>query len=300
MAGTFTAIDLSQLPAPDVIERLDFETILAETLAEYLARDPDHTAPLESDPAYKILEVAAYRELLLRQRVNDAARGVMLAYAEDGDLDQIGANFNVRRLLIQPADPTTIPPTPAVWESNADYRRRIQLSFEGFTTAGSEGSYVFHGLSAAPDVKDVAAVSPQPGVVTVYVLSRTGNGEAPANLLDSVDQALNAENTRPMTDQVVVQSASIVPYTVEAELVMYPGPDSALIRQTAEDAVRAHVDSLHRIGHDVSLSGIYAALHRPGVQRVNLVSPAANLVIDNSEAAFCTSIAVTAAGAPDV
>ena len=122
MAGTFTAIDLSQLPAPSIIEQLDFETILDEILADFLARDPSHTAPLESDPAYKILEVAAYRELLLRQRVNDGARGVMLAYAVGSDLDQIGANFSVRRLLIQPADPTTIPPTPAVYESDEDYR----------------------------------------------------------------------------------------------------------------------------------------------------------------------------------
>lgn len=300
MAGTFTAIDLSQLPAPSIIEQLDFETILGEILADFLERDPNHTAPLESDPAYKILEVAAYREMLLRQRVNDGARGVMLAYAVGSDLDQIGANFSVKRLLIQAANPNAIPPLPAVYESDEDFRRRIQLSFEGFTTAGSEGSYVFHGLSAAADVKDISAVSPVPGVVTVYVLSRTGDGTASTSLLGAVDAAVNGESVRPMTDQVVVQSASIVPYTVNAELVMYPGPDAALIRQTAEAAVARYVDSLHRIGYDVNLSGIYAALHQPGVQRVNLISPAANMVIGTGEAGFCESITVTASDQTDV
>ena len=45
----------------------------------------------------------AYRELLIRQRVNDAARGVMLATASGTDLDNLAANFNVERLLITPA-----------------------------------------------------------------------------------------------------------------------------------------------------------------------------------------------------
>ena len=34
----YSAIDLSQLPAPSVIEALDFETILAEMLADLRAR----------------------------------------------------------------------------------------------------------------------------------------------------------------------------------------------------------------------------------------------------------------------
>ena len=38
MAGAFTSIDLSKLPAPDVIEALDYESILAELLQDYRAR----------------------------------------------------------------------------------------------------------------------------------------------------------------------------------------------------------------------------------------------------------------------
>ena len=81
MAGGFTSVDLSQLPPPDVVETLDFETILAEMLADLRARDAVFDALVESDPAYKILEAAAYRETLIRQRVNEAARAVMLPSA---------------------------------------------------------------------------------------------------------------------------------------------------------------------------------------------------------------------------
>ena len=300
MAGAFTQVDLSQLRAPGVVETLDYELILAEMIADLQARDPTFTALVESDPAFKVLEVAAYRELLLRQRVNDAAKAVMLAFAEDEDLDQIGANYSVQRLVIDVGDAGAIPPVPPTYESDADFRARIQLSPEGYTTAGSEGSYVFHGLGADGDVRDVAAVSPTPGNVTVYVLSRTGDGEASAPLLAAVTAALNAERIRPMTDNVTVQSASIVDYTVEAELVLYPGPDSAVVLAAAQAAIEAYTESVHRIGYDVSLSGVYQALHQPGVQSVVLTEPSANIVISDGQAPYCTGITLTVAGATDV
>ncbi|MEH6565288.1 MAG: baseplate assembly protein, partial [Halopseudomonas sp.] len=103
--SSFTAVDLSQLPPPQVVEPLDFETIFARKLAQLIELDPQFDALVESDPAYKILQVSAYDELLLRQRVNEAARAVMLAYAQDADLDQLAANFNVQRLLITPGNP---------------------------------------------------------------------------------------------------------------------------------------------------------------------------------------------------
>jgi phage-related baseplate assembly protein len=304
MAGAFTVVNLSQLPAPNAVEALDFETILTAMLADLQARmqaaGQPFTALLESDPAYKILEVCAYREVLVRQRANEAVRAVMLAFAKGSDLDQIGANYNVPRLLIQPADDTTIPPTPAVWESDEDYRARIPVSLESYTTAGSEGSYVYHGLSAGGTIKDVSAVSPVPGQVVVYVLSRNGDGTASQAEIDAVAAALNAEKVRPMTDQVTVQSSSIVPWSIDAELVLYPGPDSTVVVDAARKAAQAYADSVHRNGYDVSLSGVYQALHQPGVQRVNLNLPTANIVISDGQAPYCTGINLTVAPDTDV
>lgn len=72
-------IDLSQLPEPEVIENLDFETIYQQLLGDFReAMAGEWTAEVESDPVLKLLQLAAYRELLLRARINDAARAVML------------------------------------------------------------------------------------------------------------------------------------------------------------------------------------------------------------------------------
>lgn len=296
----FTSIDLSQLQAPQIVEPLDFETILSAMLTDLQTRmaaaGQPFTALVESDTAYKILEVCAYRELLVRQRANESVKAVMLAFATGADLDQIGANYNVQRLLITPADPTAIPPTPAVYESDADFRARIPLSLEGYTTAGSEGSYVFAGKSADGRVKDIAAVSPAPGQVSVYVLSNQGNGAASSDLIAAVNTALNAEQVRPMTDQVTVQSASIVNWSITASLTLYPGPDSAVVVAAARAAAQAYADSVHKCGYDVSLSGVYAALQQPGVQKVTLTSPSADISISDGQAPYCTAITLTVAG----
>jgi phage-related baseplate assembly protein len=262
---------------------------------------------VESDPAYKVLEVAAYREMLLRQRVNDAAKAVMLSLARRADLDQIGANYNIERLTIDPGDPDAIPPIEPVMEEDDDFRARIQLSPEGYTNAGSTGSYIFHAKSADGDVKDADAVSPVPGDVTVYVLSRTGDGTASSELIDIVEAALDEKRVRPLTDNVTVLSASIVEFELAAELVMYDGPDKEVIRASAEAACQSYLDDMHRIGYDITVSGVMQALHQPGVQRVKLIGDTPTpdseerlVHVEEGEAAYCTELAVTAATEPDV
>lgn len=296
MASAYTKVDLSQLAPPNVVEALDFETILAAMVADLRARDTAFTALLESDPAYKILEVCAYRELLIRQRVNEGAKAVMLAYAAGADLDQIGANYDVPRLLITEADDTTIPPTAAVYEPDEDYRRRILLSLEGYTTAGSRGSYIFHALSASGDCKDVAVTSLVPGTVNVAVLSRTGNGTAPAETLTAVTEALNEETVRPLCDTVVVASTQVQTYTITAVLTLYPGTGQEEVQAAAVAAAEAYAAEQHRIGRDITRSGIFAALHQPGVQNVSLTAPAADIVIGWNQSAFCSAINVTVGG----
>lgn len=296
MAGGFTAVDLSQLAVPDVVETLDFEAILAAMLADLRARDPEFDALVESDPAFKILQVAAYRETILRQRVNDAAKAVLLAYAGGADLDQIAANYNVARLVIDPGNPAAIPPVPPTMETDTSLRRRVQLSFEGFSTAGPVGAYIFHALGADPDVLDVSVASPTPGNVVVTVLSRQGNGAASAGLITTVNGVLSADQIRPLTDNVTVQSATIVNYTVSAVLTLFPGPDSAVVLAQAQAALATYIADTQRLGRDITRSAVFAALHQPGVQNVALTSPAADIVITPAQAPFCTLTTVTIGG----
>lgn len=292
----FTAINLAQVAPPDVIEPLDFEQILAAMLADLLERAPELDAQVESEPFMKVLEVCAFRELQLRARINDAARAVMLPYSTGTDLDNLGALFGVERLLLSPAVPTAIPPIPAVYESDSDFRYRIQLSLEGLSTAGPEGAYIFHALSADGQVLDASAISPTPGQVLITVLSRAGTGVPSEALLATVLAKLSDESVRPLTDYVQVQPATIAQYQVTATLYFYAGPDREVVMANARAALEAYTAGQHRLGLDVTLSGIYAALHQPGVQRVDLASPTANLVVNRQSASYCTAINLTDGG----
>lgn len=288
-------IDLSRLPAPSVIEPLDYETILAELTADLTDRDPElaETLSLESEPLTKLLEVAAYRELLLRQRINEAAKAVMLAYAQDEDLEHLAALFDVERLEIDPGDPNANPPVPPTFEGNDALRRRVLLSLDGLSTAGPERAYIYHALSASGDVKDADAFSEAPGEVTVVVLSQFDNGEAPPELLSTVNAAVNALDTRPLTDNPTATSAEIVTYTITAVLHILPGPEAAVVQENAQAAAETYTQEQHRIGAQVTLSGVYAALHQPGVQRVELTSPTATISTTRKQAPYCEAIELT-------
>jgi len=295
MANPFSAIDLSQLPAPDVVEPLDVEAIVAEILDEYTETNPEFSARVESEPVLKLVELIAYREFLLRQRVNDAARAVMLAYSGGADLENLAALFGLQRKLVDPGDPQAIPPVEPTYESDADFRKRTQLALEGFSVAGPAGAYIFHGL-AVDLVKDISVTSPVPGDVLVSVLSTQGDGTPDQALLDAVFAALNADDVRPLTDHLTVQAPTIKTYAVQAEIVTLEGPDSAEVIAAAEEAVAAYVEGQHRLGRDITLSGLYAALHQGGTYKVNLTQPAAEILNSEHEAAYCTGITLTHGG----
>lgn len=293
---TYTAVDLSRLPAPAVIEALSYEVIRQQMLDDLQARlgVAAFDALIASDPAIAVLEVAAYREFLLRGRVNDAARAVMPAFAIGADLDQLAALMGVTRLLIDPADPLT--GTPAIYESDTNLRRRLVLAPEGYSVAGPEGAYIFHALSADADVLDASATSPAPGQVVVTVLSRVGDGTASAGLVAAIGDYLSAETRRPMTDQVTVQPAAILNYSVEAQLYTFAGPDSSIVLAHAQTGLARYIADSHRLGRDVTMSGLYAALHVEGVQRVVLVHPTADLVVDRTQASWCAASSIVLAG----
>lgn len=295
MSG-FTRIDLSKLEMPQLVETLDFEAIVAEIKADLAERAPEVAAflELESEPLIKLVEAVAYREMLLRQRVNEAGKAVMLATAGGSDLDNLAALFGVQRLLVDPGDPDAIPPVPATYESDERLRLRAQLSLEAHTTAGSEGSYTFWALSAAPDVRDVNISSPNPGEVLVTVLDENG---APSQVvLDAVDEKLSHENVRPLTDHVTVRGANLIEYEIKATLTLLDGPDNAVVIAAADASVRAYAERQFHLGHDITVSGLHAALHVEGVQNVALTEPITDLDIAPHEAARNVGVTLSFGG----
>ncbi|HFP1757334.1 TPA: baseplate J/gp47 family protein [Escherichia coli] len=297
MAESYDVINLSDLPVPDAIVVPDASVIFGAWLARLRELDPEFDALVESDPTYKQGEVTAFQLTLAFQRVNDAVRAVFLASAQKADLDQIGAAFNVGRMVIVPANPDAVPPTDAVMEEDEAFRERIQLSWSQLSTAGTRNAYRFHARSADEDVLDADAYGPEEhgraGEVDVYVLSREGNGTASEALLDAVSARLNADEIRPLTDFVTVKSAIINDYTVTAELEIPDGPDAGEVLENAKNTVMSYTRLANRINGMVPLSAIYAALQQTGVARVILSSPRADIEPATGTAPRCAAVNVT-------
>lgn len=297
--NSFAAIDLSQLPAPQIVEQIDFEVILAERKAYAISLWPIEEQPQiaarlerESEPLTKLLQENAYRETIWRQRVNEASMANLLALAKGADLDQLAGNFNVQRLVVQEAKPLANPPVPRLMESDDSLRERAQMSWEGLSTAGPRNSYIFHARGADGRVADATAESPSPAVAVVTVQSLLGDGTAPADLLATVKAYLSDDDRRPVGDRLTVQGAQILRYQVKAKLyLLTSGPESEPILAAAEQRLLAYVKQRRRLAMEVSESALHAALFVEGVRKVVLENWV-DIVATKAQAPYCTGVIV--------
>ena len=297
-----TPIDLSQLPPPEIVEAFDYETLLAERKARLVSLYPvgeqaeiAATLELESEPLVRLLQENAYREMLLRQIINDRARAILLAYASGKTLEHIAALFDVERLLVSAGDPVNgIDP---VYEDDDSLRERVQLAPRGFSVAGPDDAYVFHARSADGRVLSATAYSPEPCVMIVTLLSREGDGTASAELIEIVEAAL--ETKRPQADEVIVRSATIIPYEIRATIRFFRGPNRIVAREEATKRAASFAERMHRIGTEVTLDGLYASMRVTGVQKVLLDTPVSGVSVTRDEASYCTGIRLTDGGLVD-
>ena len=247
-----TTQDLTQLPAPTVVEALDFETILASHRADLIARYPAaaEVIGLESEPLAKLLEAHAMRELIYRQRVNDAARAYLLAYATGSDLDHKGAFYGVPRL-------------PG--ETDERYRVRIQLRIRALAGNGTREHYELVAMTADQNVYDATAVQPSPGRVQVLLwlhdLAQAAATQA------TVLAALNAEDARPLGVPVSVALARPRAIHITATITREAGAPVNLLAQLQATLPKA-MATYARLGRGVPRSWITTQLHVAGVAAV--------------------------------
>ena len=292
-------IDLSQVPPPNAVEALSVDGLIDGWRERFEGDFPEGAGLTEADPSRKWLRTGAYRELLLRGRVNDAAEACMLPRAKGTDLENLVAIFGLRRETVVEADPDADPPVEAVKESDDRLRRRALLFPASISTAGPKSAYEFHVLNASPLVRDVEIGNPSAGSLTVTVLAdpvaEGDTGAAGQELLDAVEAALSAETVRPMGDVLNVRSAAIVDYRIEAELAVGSGPDAAVVLSAARAAVAKAAAELHALGRGAPRSALFAALHVPGVLTVDLTSPAADVAATSVQAAHASAVRVSLA-----
>ncbi len=306
----FDQVDLSKLPSPTIIQEVSFDDLMEQSYAIIDQEFPElsQSVRLISDPMHKVLRVCAKLRELDVQEFNENAKALLLAFSWGAPLDHIGANFGVERDILQEADDIATPPIPLLMEDDGRYKTRIQQSHEKRSVAGPDGAYVNFVMDTDPRIKDVSVEwpifehlewinddeakikcvykaglnNPLPGMVAITVLMNDGT---PSADLDAIQTYL--KDLRPATDLPVLRHAEIIPYQIDAELTLLPGPDGNVIKEQSLKKAKQYVQDHLALGRDINRAIIEAALYVEGVQNINLIAPANDLEIAPYEAGMC-------------
>ena len=292
MALSSGGLDLSQLPSPSLVD-VDFERSFDERkvrLVELLnvAGFDTTVQDLETDP-YVILQRADnIREMLSKLGLNDVFRQTLVAFATGAALDHVGATLHFLRRMSG--------------EGDERYRFRLQLESEN-KAGGRLAGYIAEAMKVSLDVYKVGAwvdrsVRFEP-TVRLAIQIENGTGAAPQDLVSAVQQHIDRDDVRQATDVVVAQSVSVSFYSIDVRLIHAPGPDPSLLRSTAKTALEVMVGNRWSPRRGVPRAAVIGAAMVAGVERLDVITPPADVIVGFGELATCQSVSVTSEIAND-
>ena len=270
-------MNLSELEVPQIIEELSLSEILNELKDKLIELDAEFTAYVESDPLIKLLEIVAYREFLLRQRINQAAKANLLAFSSGSDLDNLAAFYGLTRKTD---------------ENDEEFRVRTQAKIEGWSTAGSREAYKFHALNSDSRVKEANADSPEPGFVRISILSKENGGVVSDELLESVNDYMQREDIRMLTDTVEVVPCELLDLDVQAKITLMSSTPSEFL-STIKTSFQNAFNKIAGLGISFSRSWIISNLFLDGVKDVELLSPTEDLTVSEIQCAKLVNLELT-------
>ena len=262
-------MNLSDLETPQILEELSLNEILEQMRNRLIEIDSNFTAYLESDPLIKLMEIAAYRELLLRQRINQAAKANLLAFATETDLDNLVAFYGITRNKN---------------ETDDELRKRTQAKIIGWSSAGSRDAYKFHALNSDSRVKEANADSPEPGLVRISILSKENNGVVSDELLETVNNYMQRDDIRMLTDNVQVVPCNLIDISVRAKIILMSSTPTEFL-STIKTSFKNAFAKISGLGVSISRSWIISNLFLDGVKDIQLLNPISDVKVGETECA---------------
>lgn len=258
-----------EVPSYEALRAIFIARLKAEFDAVGIAYDVDM---LETDPGVVLLEVSAYIDVTLRERINQVIKSWFLAYAVGGDLDALAAFYDVTRLT---------------GETDDALRERVVLNIKGRSPGGTEDRYA--AIARGADVR-VASVkiyrNGRDPTIRVAVFSTDNSGVADAPLLAKVNAALQGSAVRMVNDTIVVESAARQTINVVAKYWRLPDAPETLETQMKAALTAAWARDM-KLGRDFIASWASAKLQIEGVQKIEMLN-ADSVMPDNQAAALGT------------
>lgn len=286
----FSIVDLTQLGDMYVLEDLDSEKVIRTRmlrLKEFWTKaDPPLGAiydveNLEFDPLKINQENNTLFELLLRDRVNQAAKAVTLAFSISTDLDAIASRY-----------PGGVPRLEN--ETDDAYRRRIQLSVNPLSPHGAAGTYIFWALTSDVGLKDASEYVEKEGsgevILTVmdnsipvktqtgaYSYSYASDPRPSQSRIIDIRAYIHDDYRKAGTDVLIVSYPVIIDTSYKLNVWLFPGPDQKLIMSGIVTKLEELIEKQRWLGYDHARAAIDAAAFLPGVHSIDIVSPAVDV-----------------------
>lgn len=188
---------------------------------------------------------------------------------------QINKLVDEEFLYFKTVSNTTISAGGTDMENDIDFYNRMRESVEGYSTAGPEGGYIYHGKTASSAISDIMPDSPSPGVADIRVMLH--NGELPGEeIIQKVKEKLSANDIRPMCDFVQVSAPDTVQFDIDITYYIPEQKDAGTdeIIQNVETAVQNYIIwQTEKMGRDINPSQLYSLLMQTGVKRIEIREP---------------------------
>ncbi|QNM92364.1 baseplate J/gp47 family protein [Aliarcobacter cryaerophilus] len=204
-------------------------------------------------------------------------------------------------------------------ESDDDYRFRILLSMSDKSTAGSSATYKSYAYKADERIEDIKVVN---GIkdFSTYLPLFLGKNEleildgirnliadfctvivyyysqnADALMQQRIEEILNSDTVRPMTDYVKVIEATPKLFQITAVLNCEKNQEYGLIQTQALENLTKNLIKLRKIGESITLSEINDFLRVGGVKEVVILEPTENVTVLSHEIGVCDEFNISTA-----
>ena len=151
-------------------------------------------------------------------------------------------------------------------ESDEIYRERIRQHGLTAVTTGPADQYEQAAKEVSSEIIDAAALNGGVGKVNIYLLPASDQGTAA--LIQAVEDALNADNVRPLNDQVTVSLATPRPYVLNVNYAVYNGQNISTALARAIEEYQQWQDQT--IGRAFNPDKLKAMMYNAGCSRVEL------------------------------
>lgn len=208
----------------------------------------------ESDPLIKTLEIAAYRELMIRQKIQDLLNASLLSSAQGNDLKKLAELFFDQETI------SKINNDNEIREKISDFWKNTPYS-----TTGTRSAYEFYTRKFIPEAKDIS-ISTESNQIIIYVLLQNNFDLSP---LEKAEKNLNDPSIRRLTDKIIVKPVEIIEYDIEIAIKL-PPYYSEDIKSILSEKVCLKADQLFLIHRNIATINFNKVIYHPDITEYNI------------------------------